>query len=122
VYNFTAQKDNQINQQISAAARKDGAAMKSIALLTMCFLPATFIAVRKLNLNQKKPDTDQSIDIVLHARDRLDHHRWPGTPTRFQVLLGCNHPPHSYHSVHLGCVDGIVEWERRRLRIQLRWS
>jgi hypothetical protein len=76
VYNFTAQKDNQINQQISAAARKDGAAMKSIAILTMCFLPATFIAV-----SQHNPDNSVLIltlsDSVLYARNQLEHIKRP---------------------------------------------
>jgi len=47
-----AQRDNIANQSIAAdsreiasAARRDSSAMKAIALLTMTFLPGTFVAV-----------------------------------------------------------------------------
>jgi len=36
------------SQQIAQEARKDSSAMKSIAVLTMTFLPATYIAVSGL--------------------------------------------------------------------------
>ena len=59
VYNFMAIQESRVNQrladeskriadqsyQIAAAARKDSSAMFGIALLTMFFLPATFISV-----------------------------------------------------------------------------
>ena len=53
VYNFMSQKDNLVNIEVAADSRKiaqaskrDSSAMKSIALLTMVFLPGTFVAVR----------------------------------------------------------------------------
>ncbi|KAF2193510.1 hypothetical protein K469DRAFT_237497 [Zopfia rhizophila CBS 207.26] len=51
VYNLIAERNNEINQQlnidtqeIAAASRKDSSAMKSVAVLTMAFLPGTFVA------------------------------------------------------------------------------
>lgn len=47
-----AQKDSKVNIQladtsatIARESKKDSAAMKAIAVLTMCFLPGTFLAV-----------------------------------------------------------------------------
>jgi len=48
-----AQKDSKVNIQlaetttvIARESKKDSSAMKAIAVLTMCFLPGTFLAVR----------------------------------------------------------------------------
>jgi hypothetical protein len=38
----------EISSQIARAARRDSAAMKGIAVLTMVFLPGTYVAVRGL--------------------------------------------------------------------------
>lgn len=47
-----AQKDSKVNLQLAATtttiareSKKDSSAMKAIAVLTMCFLPGTFLAV-----------------------------------------------------------------------------
>jgi hypothetical protein len=47
-----AQKDSKVNLQlaeitttIAKESKKDSSAMKAIAVLTMCFLPGTFVAV-----------------------------------------------------------------------------
>ena len=47
------QKDSKVNLQLAATtttiareSKKDSSAMKAIAVLTMCFLPGTFLAVR----------------------------------------------------------------------------
>lgn len=46
------QKDSKVNIKLAATSatiaketKKDGSAMKTIAILTMCFLPGTFLAV-----------------------------------------------------------------------------
>ncbi|KAF2726860.1 hypothetical protein EJ04DRAFT_570888 [Polyplosphaeria fusca] len=51
IYNHLAQQSNQINlhlaessRKVAVEAQKDAATMKSVAVLTMTFLPATFIA------------------------------------------------------------------------------
>ena len=51
VYNFIAQRDNKLNievardsKAIAAASKRDSSAMKTIAVLTIVFLPGTFIA------------------------------------------------------------------------------
>jgi hypothetical protein len=56
IYNHLAHKSNQINlnladssRRIAMDAQKDSSMMKSIALLTMTFLPATYIAVGQPN-------------------------------------------------------------------------
>ena len=60
VYNFLAQKDARISQalaegsksmaedssQIARASKRDSSAMKGLSVLTMFFLPGTFLAVR----------------------------------------------------------------------------
>jgi hypothetical protein len=50
-----AQKDARVNIQLAETSatiaretKKDGSSMKAIAVLTMCFLPGTFLAVRLL--------------------------------------------------------------------------
>lgn len=64
VYNYIAQMDAQYNQelskystqlaadsrQISVASKRDSTAMKGIAVLTMVFLPGTFVAVSRSSL------------------------------------------------------------------------
>lgn len=52
VYNYIAQTDNHLNQElaadsreIAAASKRDSSAMKALAVLTMFFLPGTFISV-----------------------------------------------------------------------------
>ncbi|KAL9595938.1 MAG: hypothetical protein Q9179_004791 [Wetmoreana sp. 5 TL-2023] len=43
-YNLLANRDNIISHSIAHEARQDGAAMKTIALVTMLFFPATFVS------------------------------------------------------------------------------
>jgi hypothetical protein len=52
VYSFIAQKDNFLNLRtadtsvrIAEASRQDSTAMRSISVVTLLFLPATFVAV-----------------------------------------------------------------------------
>ena len=52
VYNFTAQRDSILNletakvtKELAVASKRDSSAMKTIAVLTMVFLPGTFLAV-----------------------------------------------------------------------------
>lgn len=41
------QRDNDINIEIARAAKTDSTAMKTISIVTLTFLPATFISVRR---------------------------------------------------------------------------
>jgi hypothetical protein len=67
VFQFMAQKDAKVNIQLATTStliaretKKDGSSMKTIAVLTMCFLPGTFLAVRILN-----PDFNfENIDLA----------------------------------------------------------
>ena len=52
VYQFMSQKDSKTNIELAASSasiaketKRDGTAMKTIAILTMFFLPGTFLAV-----------------------------------------------------------------------------
>lgn len=44
--NTISQSDSNISSQIALATKEDGAAMKTIAVVTLTFLPATFVTVR----------------------------------------------------------------------------
>ncbi|TAQ88901.1 hypothetical protein B7494_g2778 [Chlorociboria aeruginascens] len=44
VYNYMSQKDALVNIDIATETKKDSSAMKTIAVLTMVFLPGTFVA------------------------------------------------------------------------------
>ncbi|KAG4431984.1 hypothetical protein IFR05_012535 [Cadophora sp. M221] len=44
LYNLLAQRDNKLNYTIAEASRRDSTAMKTIAIVTMVFLPGAYIA------------------------------------------------------------------------------
>ena len=44
-FNMVTQRDSQETVRIGEAARSDSAAMKTVAVLTLTFLPATFVSV-----------------------------------------------------------------------------
>ena len=48
-FNTIAQYDSKIMVRISEAVQNDSAAMKTIAVLTLTFLPATFVSVGRLD-------------------------------------------------------------------------
>jgi hypothetical protein len=50
VYQFMAHNNAKVNVSIADRTRKDGIAMKTIAILGMIFLPGTFLAVSILLL------------------------------------------------------------------------
>lgn len=45
-FSLIAQEENKLNRTIAENSKRDSAAMKTIAVLTMFFLPPTFVAVR----------------------------------------------------------------------------
>jgi Mg2+ and Co2+ transporter CorA len=45
-YNRITQRDSKVMLDISSATKSDSKAMKTVALVTMVFLPATFTSVR----------------------------------------------------------------------------
>jgi hypothetical protein len=47
-FNIASQRDTKIQLQIGQEAGREAMAMKAIAVVTMTFLPATFVAVRTL--------------------------------------------------------------------------
>ena len=52
-YNRITQRDSKVMLDISSATKSDSKAMKTVALVTMVFLPATFTSVR----HHPSPDT-----------------------------------------------------------------
>ncbi|THY08523.1 hypothetical protein D6D02_06993, partial [Aureobasidium pullulans] len=58
VFNMMAQKDNDVNIDIAKATRTDSAAMKAIAVVSLTFLPSTYVsALLGMNLFSFDPDT-----------------------------------------------------------------
>ncbi|KAG9554635.1 hypothetical protein KCU71_g8829, partial [Aureobasidium melanogenum] len=58
VFNVMAQKDNDVNIGIARATRADSVAMKTIAIVTLTFLPATYVsAILGMNFFSYNPDT-----------------------------------------------------------------
>ncbi|KAH0368920.1 hypothetical protein KCU65_g3769, partial [Aureobasidium melanogenum] len=58
IFNMIAQKDNKLNIGIANATRVDSVAMKTIAIVTLTFLPATYVsAILGMNLFSYNPDT-----------------------------------------------------------------
>ncbi|KAG9525612.1 hypothetical protein KCV07_g991, partial [Aureobasidium melanogenum] len=58
VFNMMAQKDNGVNLQIARATRADSVAMKTIAIVTLTFLPATYVsAILGMNFFSYNPET-----------------------------------------------------------------
>lgn len=54
-----AQKDNVVNLEIARATKADSVAMKTIAIVTLTFLPATYVsALLGMNLFSYNPDTN----------------------------------------------------------------
>ncbi|KAH0008715.1 hypothetical protein KCU78_g11097, partial [Aureobasidium melanogenum] len=57
-FNVMAQKDNDVNIGIARATRADSVAMKTIAIVTLTFLPATYVsAILGMNFFSYNPDT-----------------------------------------------------------------
>ena len=52
-FNIVAQSQNQTTMRISEATQSDGAAMKTVALVTLTFLPATFVSVSQVKVYGK---------------------------------------------------------------------
>lgn len=47
-YNMIAQRDSRTMTELGNGARSDSRAMRTIAVVTMAFLPPTFLSVRHL--------------------------------------------------------------------------
>jgi hypothetical protein len=44
-YNMIAQRDSQVMTELGEAARRDSGATRTIAVVTMAFLPPTFLSI-----------------------------------------------------------------------------
>jgi hypothetical protein len=83
INNHLAHRSNQINlsladssQKIAMDTQRDSSIMKSIAVLTMTFLPATYIAVCLLSLNMKEFRlTKPSLSLLLLELLPRTHHK-----------------------------------------------
>lgn len=49
---MVAQQDSRAAVRISKAVKSDSAAMKSVGVLTLVFLPSTFVSVRGMQIHQ----------------------------------------------------------------------
>ena len=49
-YNTIAQNDSKTTVRINEAVQRDSAAMKTVAILTLTFLPATYVSVSRLEI------------------------------------------------------------------------
>ncbi|KAF2752005.1 hypothetical protein M011DRAFT_13031 [Sporormia fimetaria CBS 119925] len=75
LFNLVAQDNNRINRavavestRIASATRRDSAAMRSIALLTMIFLPPTFVATFfSMSMFNWTPNNDSPSDSVASS-------------------------------------------------------
>lgn len=56
-FNMATQRDSQIMKELGVAATEDSSAMRTIAVVTMFFLPPTFISVGVLDANGRYPLT-----------------------------------------------------------------
>jgi hypothetical protein len=77
-WNQIGYRDSQTNLEIARDTRQDSNQMRSIAFLTMFFLPATFIAVRELSSsvtgcwNCVEGGTDPATVALLHELLQLE--------------------------------------------------
>lgn len=69
IYNFMTTREAISGRLIAAVGMRDGAAMKALALLTMVFLPGTFIAVGSQPLTFFVVTELTQADNFLHAGD-----------------------------------------------------
>jgi hypothetical protein len=87
VYNFIAQHNNRLNievacdsKSIAEASKHDSSAMKTITVLTIVFLPGTFVAVHVISV----------IPAILSQSDtQYEADRETGFVLCPNVLLGC---------------------------------
>jgi hypothetical protein len=96
-----SQKDALVNIEIATETKRDSSAMKTIAVLTMVFLPGTFIAVCTVSfldfiefgayLIFISPGFLRHAIIRLGRRSRQQRAKRP-----LQLLLDCNLPSHYY--------------------------
>lgn len=67
IYIMVAQRDSRISIEIAAAAKRDSSIVTALAVLTMVFLPATFVTVRfVLYHNFESVYTDENKVLVWY--------------------------------------------------------
>jgi hypothetical protein len=82
-----SRRDNLLNielakatAQVAEETRQDSAAMKTIAVLTLTFLPGTFIAVSPLLRTPSKPHTNNPSQSFFSMNDAFTFNPEPGAP------------------------------------------
>lgn len=107
---MVTQRDSQANVRISEAVRSDSAAMKTVAVLTLVFLPATFVSVSQwrrgpnylVMLAYPSAGHFQHPVLQFYARDSV-RTRFMGNFGPLLDLLGILCSPHySYSRVLVG--------------------
>jgi hypothetical protein len=101
---FTHDKLNHLNSrymmQVAESTKNDSAAMKYITIITVLFLPATFVAVRRLTAFQVIIRAERILDLLLHAIGKRRQWRTP----YFEANLGIfcyNHSVNYCHHIRL---------------------
>jgi hypothetical protein len=72
VYNFVALQEAKYSSRIAISSKRDSSAMKAIAVLTMIFLPGTFVAV-SLPASAETPQSLILTDFLCHAYTGFFH-------------------------------------------------
>ncbi|KAH7392015.1 hypothetical protein DE146DRAFT_661419, partial [Phaeosphaeria sp. MPI-PUGE-AT-0046c] len=67
-FNIAAQRDSKVQLQVGEEAKREASAMKAIAVVTMTFLPATFVSVSLLAQKYQPPSCINVFDDLLHRR------------------------------------------------------
>lgn len=79
-YNVIAQNDSKTTVRINEAVQRDSAALKTVAILTLTFLPATYVSVSRL---ERLCSRSCSIGLYHHSQSSA----WVFSTSRQAVML-----------------------------------
>ena len=118
-----SQQDNRINlsvaedsKKIAAAAKRDSSAMKTVSMLTLIFLPGTFVAVSCLTLLS----TRKIIQESQHVQSLEHLQRWNLSSRRYiqklsvEPVVGLFRRQRAPNSCHCGYLGSIYALEERK--------
>ncbi|KAB5566743.1 hypothetical protein GE09DRAFT_745768 [Coniochaeta sp. 2T2.1] len=93
IFNLIARQDTKATIQLAEAAKRDGSSMKTVAVMTMAFLPATFVATvfAMPSLTANSP-TELGLGLYLAV----------AIPTTIGILLLWIYPLHGHRILAKG--------------------
>jgi hypothetical protein len=109
-----SKEDSAVIKDIAIEAKKDSSATKTIAIMTICFLPSTFLAVSPPASNHSISKVTEHVSgCICHVRVQLGR-RWCSChESRVQVLLGRGCTSHIRGAGLVDARDAIaVAWSR----------